>query len=200
MERNNQQQFQPAPWTLRGDAVFALKLVRKELVQPLVPPDARVICVWPGRTVAMLYLCEYRHSPVGEYREVILAPAIVRLQGKLGAWISHIAVDSELSVIAGRSIWALPKQRASLQWPPVGIAAPRRALRLPFVGAALALRDGVVNRFVVRGAARVGATRARIDSMRGVDLQPLGWSGLQRMYVCADMEITIGPSSVRSLV
>ena len=202
-------QFQPAPWTLRGDAVLAIKLVRKDLVQSLVPADARVICVWPGRTLAVLYLAHYRQSPVGEYRELIVAPALIRLQGHTGAWISHILVDSEPSMIAGRSIWALPKALAAMQWQStpqtqVRVDAPklklharfptaRRFVPLPFLGAALSSRGNVANSFVVRGTARVGVTRAAIDLAAEADLQALGFHGPRRMYICADVNITIGP-------
>jgi hypothetical protein len=202
-------QFQPAPWTLRGDAVLAAKLVRKDLVQSLVPADARVICVWPGRTLAVLYLAHYRQSPVGAYRELIVAPALVRLQGHTGAWISHILVDSEPSMIAGRSIWALPKELASMQWESTSQAqvrvdaaklnlharfpTARRSMPLPFVGTALSSRGNVANSFVVRGAARVGITRAAIDLTAEADLQALAFHGPRRMYICADLNITIGP-------
>lgn len=209
MPVDHRQEFPPAPWQLSGEAVFALKLVRKELVQSLVPPNARIVCLWPGRTLAMLYVAQYRRSPVGEYGEVIVAPAIVRWQGRTGAWISHILVDSEPSVIAGRSIWALPKELASMQWQSApraqvraeaprlkvhaGIAAPRRYIRLPFVAAALSSRAGVANQFVVRGTARVGLTRATIELTAEADIRELGFAGRQRMYRCADMNITIGP-------
>jgi hypothetical protein len=139
----------------------------------------------------MLYLAQYRQSPVGEYREIIVAPALLRWQGRIGAWISHIVVDSEASMIAGRSIWGLPKELASIRWPE--LSRPRRFVRLPFVGAALTSRDGIANNFSVRGTARVGIARAAIDSMAGANLEALGLRGPQKMYVCEDASITIGP-------
>jgi hypothetical protein len=209
MAVDDRPQFQPPPWQLRGEAVVALKMVRKELVQSLVPPDAHIVSVGPGRTIAVLYLAQYRESPVGEYREIIVAPAIVRWQGRLGAWISHILVDSERSVLAGRCIWALPKELASMQWHwgprtevrvdapelkfQAKVPSPRRFIRLPFAGAALTGRDGMASTFVVHGTARVGVTRATIDLSADVGLDKVDFDGARRMFVCADMSITIGP-------
>lgn len=75
-------------------------------------------------------------------------------------------------MIAGRSIWALPKQLASMQWqsasqtnmrvdaPLLKLSArfptPRASVRLPFVGAALSRLSGVTKQFSVRGIAKIG--------------------------------------------
>lgn len=193
---------------MRGDAVVAVKLVRKERAQPLVPPDARIVCVWPGRTLAVLFLAQYHTSPVGEYRELIVAPAIVRMRSRVGFWISHILVDSEASMIAGRSIWALPKELASMQWqsasethmqvdaPLLKLSArfptPRASLRVPFVGAALSRLSGHTKQFGVRGIANVGTTRAKIELTAGPDLQALEFQGATTMFAGLGMNITIG--------
>jgi hypothetical protein len=206
---DNRQQFSPAPWQLCGDAILAFKPVRTELARPLVPTDARIVSVWPGRTIAMLYLARYRQSPVGEYGEVIVAPAIVRLQGRIGAWISHILVDSEASMIAGRTIWALPKQLASIQWHAASQAQirvdapllklhaefspPRRYMPLPFMGAALTRRGRIANTFVASGVARVGTTRATIELSAAPELERLGLHGSRRIYVFRAANIRIGP-------
>jgi hypothetical protein len=193
---------------LRGDAAVAVRLVRKELVRPLVAPDAHIVCVWPGRTLAVLFLAHYHASPVGEYRELIVAPGIVRVRGRVGFWISHILVDSEASMIAGRSIWALPKEIASMQWQSVSYTdmrvdapllklsarfpTPRASVRLPFIGAALSRRSGVTKQFSVRGIASVGTVGTKIDMMAGTDVQALGFQAARTMFVCRDMKITIG--------
>jgi hypothetical protein len=208
MATDELQRFQPAPWTLRGDAAVSVKLVRKERVQPLIPPDAHIICVWPGRTLAVLYLAQYHASPVGEYRELIVAPALVRIRGCVGFWISHILVDSDASMMAGRSIWALPKELASMQWQSktqtqmrvdaallklsARFSTPRASVRVPFVGAALSRLGGITKQFTVRGIARVGTTRATIDLAAVADLQALAFQGARTLFVAMDMNITIG--------
>lgn len=197
--------FQPAPWTLQGDALIGFKLVRADLVRRLIPSDAKVVRVLPGRTVAMLYLSQYRQSPVGEYREFIFSPALVRRAGRIGFWISHIFVDHDLSLIAGRTIWSLPKQAASIQWsadcvavdgPEVKLRAvftpPHATMPLPFAGAAMSSFGSAESWFPVRGVARVGVARATIEGEDQVGLKELGFSGVSRFFTCRRMRVTIG--------
>jgi hypothetical protein len=102
-----------------------------------------------------------------------------------------------------------PKELASMQWQStpqaqVRVNAPqlklhaqfptaRRCMRLSFVGAALSSRGNVANSFVARGTARVSVTPAAIDLIAEADLQALGFHGSRRTYICADLNITIGP-------
>lgn len=196
--------FQPAPWTLHGEAMIGFKLVREDAVRRLVPSDAKVVRVLPGRTVAMLYLSQYRQSPVGEYREFILAPALLWRGGRIGFWISHIFVDHELSLIAGRTLWSLPKQAASIQWsagcvrvagPQVRLqavfTAPRATMRLPFVGAAMSGFGSSESWFPARGSARVGFARANIEVEDEIGLSELGFGGVSRFFFCNHMRVTI---------
>lgn len=196
--------FPPAPWTLRGDAVVAIKLVRKELVRSLIPQDAKVLCLWPRHTLAVLYLSQYLDSPAGEYREVILAPALIRRRGRVAFWISHILVDNECSQGAGRAIWALPKQMASIQWSSSRVAVDgpslrlratfalrRLSLRLPFIGAAMSSHDSVESWFAVRGSARTEVSRATLETDDRL-LSSLGFRGEITVCVCTGMKVTIG--------
>lgn len=197
--------FQPAPWTLTGDATVGVKLVSADLARRLVPPDAKVLCVWPKRTLAILFLAQYRHSPVGEYRELIVAPALVWRKGRIGCWISHIYVDNSTSLAAGRAIWALPKQMASMQWsaerfssggPQLKlqalVAPPRASLRLPFFGMAMSKWGLSESWFAARGAARIGLTRASIELADEAGLAELGLGGRMAVFVCSQMRVTIG--------
>lgn len=197
--------FQPAPWTLRGEAIVGLKGVSAELARRLVPPAAKVLCVWPKRTLAILCLAQYRYSPVSEYREVIIAPALVSHKGRFGFWISHIYVDNSTSLAAGRAIWALPKQMASMQWnakrfsmdgPRLKlqalVAPPRATIRLPFFGAAMS-KYGIAERwFAARGAARVGLARVSVELAEDAELAALGIGGTMTAFVCNQMQVTIG--------
>jgi hypothetical protein len=197
--------FQPAPWTLRGEAIVGLKLVPRDIAQRLVPADAKIIGVWPNRTLGILFLAQYRDSPVGEYRELIVAPALVRRKGRVGFWISHIQVDNYISLAAGRTIWALPKQMASMQWSPGRVSisssrlklqalvtSPRVSIRLPFFGAAMS-KYGLSERwFAVRGAARIGLARASVELADDTGLAALGMAGTMTAFVCNQMQVTIG--------
>jgi hypothetical protein len=108
--------YPQAPWTLQGYAIQTLHLVNIDLVRPLIPLDLKIISVWPGKTIASLYLSKYGSGSVLEYSELIIAPALVNYQRKIGGWISHIYVDNADSVAGGREIWGLPKELAEFTW------------------------------------------------------------------------------------
>lgn len=108
--------YPSAPWTLRGDAIQTLHLVNIQRSRHLIPPEFDIISVWPGKTLASVYLSHYGSGSVLEYSELIVAPAVVSYRGKIGAWISHIYVDNPDSVAGGREIWGLPKELAEFSW------------------------------------------------------------------------------------
>lgn len=108
--------YPPAPWTVQGYAILTLHLVSIDRVRPLIPAELEIISVWPGKTIGSVYLSNYGSGSVLEYNELIVAPALVRYQGKIGGWISHIYVDNADSVAGGREIWGLPKELAEFTW------------------------------------------------------------------------------------
>lgn len=108
--------YPSAPWILKGDAIQTLHLVNIDQVKPLVPPELDIMSVWPGKTLGGVYLSKYGSGSVLEYNELIVAPAVVIYQGKIGVWVSHIYVDNADSVAGGREIWGLPKELADFTW------------------------------------------------------------------------------------
>ncbi|WP_414571706.1 acetoacetate decarboxylase family protein [Nostoc sp. CCY 9925] len=104
--------YPQAPWTLQGYAIQTLHLVNIDRVRPLIPSELEIISVWPGKTLGSVYLSNYKPGSVLEYNELIIVPALVHYQRKIGAWISHIYVDNGDSVAGGREIWGLPKELA----------------------------------------------------------------------------------------
>jgi Acetoacetate decarboxylase (ADC) len=104
------------PWTLQGYAIQTLHLVNIDQVRPLIPLELEIISVWPGKTLGSVYLSNYGSGSVLEYSELIVAPALVNYQRKIGAWISHIYVDNADSLAGGREIWGLPKELAEFTW------------------------------------------------------------------------------------
>ncbi len=108
--------YPQAPWTLHGYAIQTLHLVNIDQVRPLIPLELEIISVWPGKTLASVYLSNYGSGSVLEYSELIVVPALVNYQRKIGAWISHIYVDNADSVAGGREIWGLPKELAEFTW------------------------------------------------------------------------------------
>ncbi len=108
--------YPQAPWTLQGYAIQTLHLMNIDQVRSLIPSDLEIISVWPGKTVGSVYLSSYGSGSVLEYSELIIAPALVNYQRKIGGWISHIYVDNTDSVAGGREIWGLPKELADFTW------------------------------------------------------------------------------------
>ena len=68
----------------------------------------------PRVAVSIGALIRYIDSPVGPYREIVAVPAFVRRPFPQ-AHVAFIAVDSEASVVGGRSNWALPKGLARFE-------------------------------------------------------------------------------------
>ncbi|MBH8574171.1 acetoacetate decarboxylase family protein [Nostocaceae cyanobacterium CENA369] len=108
--------YPPTPWTLQGYAIQTLHIVNIERSRHLIPAEFDIISVWPGKTLASVYLSYYSSGSVLEYSELIVAPALVSYQGKIGGWVSHIYVDDLDSVAGGREIWGLPKELAEFTW------------------------------------------------------------------------------------
>jgi hypothetical protein len=108
--------YPPTPWKLQDYAIQTLHFVNITQVRSLIPPELKIVAVWPGKTLASVYLSQYQSGSVLEYNELIIAPALVSCQGKFGGWISHIYVDNSDSVAGGREIWGLPKELAEFTW------------------------------------------------------------------------------------
>jgi hypothetical protein len=166
----------PAPWRLAGPAVVVPALVPLERAREVVPRDAQVVPVAPGRTLGGLIAVTYEQGSTLTYSELVASAALVRAGRRIGGWISHIWVDSEASVSGGRSIWKLPKELAEF------------ALDRP--------GDGV-QRFTARAE---GATLVRIAAAPPRLRAPLG--GLVPMISASDGGarhwFTLGRSGLRS--
>jgi acetoacetate decarboxylase len=108
--------YPAAPWQLYGTALQSLHAIDVATARQFVPVDFGIVSMLPGKTLGSLYLSVYEPSSTLQYHELIVAPALVRYRGKIGAWISHIYVDNPQSVAGGRNIWGLPKELADFVW------------------------------------------------------------------------------------
>jgi len=118
MDSTPHEPYPPAPWRLRGHSIQALRLIDSSIARDHVPAGLRVVTVWPGKTLAVLYCASYEPPSVLRYHELVLAPALVAAGGRIGFWISRIYVDDAISQAGGRGIWGLPKELASFTWQP----------------------------------------------------------------------------------
>src|SRR3712207_3259982 len=102
----------PAPWTVECDAVLWVSRPSHGATDALARPlrGSRVVAV-VGAVV------RYSTSPVGPYAEVLGA---VGGLGVAGPWASvpFMAVDSEPSLVGGRTTWGLPKTLAGVDGSP----------------------------------------------------------------------------------
>ncbi|WP_013325240.1 acetoacetate decarboxylase family protein [Gloeothece verrucosa] len=111
-----------APWTLEGYAFLSVYLVDIDVSRSFIPSELEIISVWPGKTLGGVYFANYQGGSVLEYNELIVVPAFVRYQEKVGSIISHIYVDHQDSVSGGREIWGLPKELAQFTWDNQGVS------------------------------------------------------------------------------
>lgn len=103
----------PAPWLLQGDAFllpsFKTHLIKQYDVNPL--PTGKH---WGG--AGGIILARYHDTSVGPYSELIFSSGLYRLGRHVGFHIDQIYVDSQLSLLGGRSNWAVPKELAEFEW------------------------------------------------------------------------------------
>ncbi|MBL8151088.1 MAG: acetoacetate decarboxylase family protein [Blastocatellia bacterium] len=83
-----------------------------------LPPFLKIVEVFPGKTLAGVYVTYYKPGSTLEYNEALLSPALVSYKGKVGFWVSHIYVDSEESMIGGRLGLGMPKEIAGFRYAP----------------------------------------------------------------------------------
>jgi Acetoacetate decarboxylase (ADC) len=157
----------------------------------------------PRTTPCLLYPARYESSPVGPYREWLIAP-VTRIGLRIGGCISHIGVDHEHSLRAGRAIWALPKQMSSFAWSEGCVSMRSDAARLrlesrpgahsvpmPLFGSAFGTEAGRSTSFTVRGSASVSVGRGRLE-MQSACLEPLQLERCRRFYWLKNLRIRIG--------
>lgn len=122
--------YPKAPWIFQGYAICTAHLINIDRVRHRIPPELEIIAVFPGKTVGGVYLSYYGHGSELEYSELIVIPAVVGYQGKMGGWVSHIYVDNPDSVAGGRDIWGLPKEMAEFTWKKGEIVTVRQENRI----------------------------------------------------------------------
>jgi acetoacetate decarboxylase len=105
--------FPPAPWRLRGYGFQTLRAVPASAVLPLVPKGARIVSVWPGTTLGCVYFASYEPGSTLVYHEVIVAAGLVWLNGRLGFVLPRLYVDNPQSYAGGHAIWGMPKEMAT---------------------------------------------------------------------------------------
>ncbi|WP_051343457.1 acetoacetate decarboxylase family protein [Pseudonocardia spinosispora] len=132
----------PAPWSLRASTLIWTghpDARAKAAIAEIVPSEISRDAV-PVRTVGAFI--HYLDTPVGSYSEII-GLVVYRRGASLFGHVPFIAVDSPVSVVGGRTNWALPKTLATFEGKPADrvpmsvtgrgwrVEATARAARLP---------------------------------------------------------------------
>ncbi|MFL6548134.1 MAG: acetoacetate decarboxylase family protein [Povalibacter sp.] len=187
--------YPPPPWTLCGEAVVALRLVPVREIRERVPSSLQVISVFPGRTLGMLAMIRYGAGSTLQYHELIVAPALVATGPRVGSWISHIYVDSEASMLGGRTEWNLPKQLAEFSWNPgarmsmnatdVSIEIELNRSRslsvpIPLLAPAFGTLGDSIKWFVAKGHGQICRAQGRVRESGA--LQTLGFNDTANLY------------------
>ncbi|CAM2010693.1 hypothetical protein [Acanthopleuribacter pedis] len=104
----------PAPWRLCGDGVILFYRFNRHL-SGIWQHHYPVKLDKPALTFGAVMLVDYRESPVGPYRELLLIPGIFRFGMGFYPSITHIYVSSEDSVVNGYRNWGIPKKRCDFE-------------------------------------------------------------------------------------
>lgn len=160
----------PFPWTLRiaGTALASVHTVPLAAARRLIPSGFRILRVWPGHTLGGLFFAHYGPGSELEYHELVACAGVVLYRCRPCAWISHVYVDSEASLRAGREEIGVPKRLARFGRGEGGSV---------IVGTE---RDGVdlicalTPRRAVRAGSGVGPIRLRFRAIHGHAARPPG--------------------------
>ena len=123
----------PPPWSLRGSGWIFVFTFEPWFLRTggFLPPELEGTEGFEGQLGAVM-LVDYRHSPVGPYRELLfLAGRNLRWRGHRFS-ITRIYVSTEASAVNGRESWEIPKQTAEFEVIPKEHGAQR----------VIVLRDG----------------------------------------------------------
>jgi hypothetical protein len=160
-----------------------------------IPAPLRVLSVAPGKTLAAILCARYSTRSTLSYHELAVAPALTHSGSQAGFWISHIYVDSPVSLAGGREIWALPKQLARFEWRegavevfdgPIRLCGirwtPRRfRIPAPLVVPVFSRRELQLRRFWLRGWVAAAPCRGSIRIDRDAPFSSLGFESAKTL-------------------
>lgn len=113
-----------APWMLTGSALLLFGRLPSSSVKALRLGTRGVFAIRGIGNLATAAIIRYDETPVGAYHEFFICPGIL--------WhyvptlhVSHMLVDNDRALLAGRALWGLPKEFAnfSLDWRSTGLSS-----------------------------------------------------------------------------
>jgi acetoacetate decarboxylase len=105
--------YPPPPWRLSAKTLIAASLVDVAEARQHIPEDLEIVEFGRGRTIGAIGIVDYGVGSIFPYNELVVICGIARAGARVGAWISHIWVDSTRSQAGGIELFGLAKQLAS---------------------------------------------------------------------------------------
>ena len=98
------------PWSFKASYInYQFHLIPTTAATKYCPEDVFLFNLG-GVTLGGIFCVEYTESPVGQYREVAFLSGLVGRASGIGAWASHIIVDSNDAAHYGEKFWGLPAE------------------------------------------------------------------------------------------
>ncbi|MDT8308784.1 MAG: acetoacetate decarboxylase family protein [Bacteroidales bacterium] len=114
MIQNGNNQFSP-PWQLSGEGLLLYyKFSPQFMEEKAFLPSQFMKSHYSSLGIIMLV--NYYKSPVGAYRELLIAPGKFDLSGRRKYFVSKNYVDNRDAMKFGRKHWAMPKEYATFEW------------------------------------------------------------------------------------
>jgi hypothetical protein len=197
-----------APWTVRCDGVVWTTRggsAATAALPPALRTDVRGLLVVGG-------FVRYVESPVGPYDEAF-GMVVARTGGSLWGAVAFMAVDSEASLVAGRTNWALPKTLAAFTGDPgstitargsdtswrVGATSSAGGPAVPFRAKGLLrqeLSGGSVRDSLVAARGRSRPALVRVDVVSGGSLSRWLRPGRRLGALLSDVAMTMEPPGI----
>mmetsp|Transcript_14136 Transcript_14136/g.30168 ORF Transcript_14136/g.30168 Transcript_14136/m.30168 type:complete len:357 (+) Transcript_14136:66-1136(+) len=100
------------PWSFQASRIqYQFHLISSKVASKYCPSDDGVFLFnLFGVTLGGIFVVEYTDTPIGPYREVAFLCGLVGRLSGIGAWASHIVVDSEDAALYGERFWGLPAE------------------------------------------------------------------------------------------
>ena len=110
----------PPPWSFQVQGIYyQFRWIESERAKSYCPGNNDLLLLsFGGYTLGGIFCVEYINTPIGSYREVAFLSSLVARRSGIGAWASHILVDSTDAAKYGQEYWGLPAMVLPIDFQP----------------------------------------------------------------------------------